>query len=42
MVKRAPRHTYRGRLDVDEVRRRYEAGESLAEIGAAMGASLTT
>jgi hypothetical protein len=33
---------YRGRLDVDEVRRRYQAGESLAEIGAAMGASDTT
>jgi hypothetical protein len=33
---------YRGRLDVEEVRRRYEAGESLAAIGAAMGASDTT
>jgi hypothetical protein len=33
---------YGGRLDVHEIRRRYEAGESLAEIGAAMGASDTT
>jgi hypothetical protein len=33
---------YRGRLDVDEIHRRYQAGESLAEIGAAMGASDTT
>ena len=42
MVELAPRRTYRGRLDVEEVRRRYEAGESLAAIGAAMGASDTT
>jgi hypothetical protein len=44
MVELAPRRDgrYRGRLDVDEVRRRYEAGESLAGIGAAMGASDTT
>ena len=42
MVELAPRRTYRGRLDVEEVRRRYEAGESLAEMGAAMGASDTT
>jgi hypothetical protein len=42
MVELAPPRTYRGRLDVDEIRRRYEAGESLAEIGAAMGASDTT
>jgi hypothetical protein len=33
---------YRGRLDVDEIRRRYEAGESVAGIGAAMGASDTS
>jgi len=37
-----PDGRYRGRLDVSEIRRRYEAGESLAEIGAAMGASDTT
>jgi hypothetical protein len=42
MVELAPRRTYRGRLDVDEIRRRYEAGESLAAIGAVMGASDTT
>ena len=42
MVELAPRRTYRGRLDLEEIRRRYEAGESLAEIGAAMGASDTT
>ena len=41
MVELAPRRTYRGRLDVDEIARRYQAGESLAEIGAAMGASDT-
>jgi len=33
---------YRGRLDVEEVRRRYESGESLAAIGAAMGVSDTS
>jgi hypothetical protein len=32
---------YRGRLDVEEIRRRYQASESLAEIGAAMSASGT-
>jgi hypothetical protein len=33
---------YRGRLDLDEIRRRYQAGESLATIGAAMGGSDTS
>jgi hypothetical protein len=33
--------SYRGQLDVAEIRRRYEAGESLATIGAAMHASDT-
>ena len=42
MVELAPRRTYRGRLDVEEVRRRYRAGASLAAIGAVMGASDTT
>jgi hypothetical protein len=32
---------YRGQLDVNEIRRRYEAGECLATIGAAMFASYT-
>jgi hypothetical protein len=42
MVELAPRRTYRGRFDVDEIRRRYEAGESLTAIGALMSASDTT
>lgn len=42
MVELAPRRTHRGRIDVDEIRRRYGAGESLAAIGAVMGASDTT
>jgi hypothetical protein len=34
-----PRRTYKDRLDIDEIRRRYEAGKSLAQLGAAMGVS---
>jgi hypothetical protein len=34
--------TYGGRLDVDEIRRRYESGESLARIGEVMGVSGTS
>jgi hypothetical protein len=41
MVELAPRRTYRGRLDLEEIRRRYEAGESIAAIGAVGGVSRT-
>jgi hypothetical protein len=43
MLDAAPGHdgAYRGRLDLDEIKRRYEAGESLAKIGTAMGVSDT-
>jgi hypothetical protein len=42
LTRRRTYRTYRGRLDVDEVRRRYEAGESLAGIGEVLGVSGTT
>jgi hypothetical protein len=42
LTRRRTYRTYRGRLDVEEVRRRYEVGESLAGIGEVMGVSGTT
>jgi hypothetical protein len=39
MVELAPRRTYRGRLDVDEIRHRYQAGDAIVGIARAIGAS---
>jgi hypothetical protein len=41
MIEGGRRRRQRRRLDVEEIRRRYETGESLAAVGAAMGVSYT-